>query len=369
MTLWIRPDVAGWDRGTLVGARASPDSGDGAPHPARGGARRRPRSPRRARRTRRAHWARASSAGWPRPSPSPTCPRSAPPTRRAPRSASATCSTPRARAAWWCPPSARRTGARSSTASPGAHGLDASMLEAIVMLESAGRPDARASDDLRSAAGLTQILAETGQNLLGHAGSTSRPPSASRAASCAGIGCAARGAAPARRRALRSGQGDRGDRALSGLRQGQARARRPRRRLLPHGRGQPAAGADGLRRGHRPLRPALLRLEPAAPRGGVAQARLAGRRLLDLPVAGARRARDHAPVSQRPRGARARGGAAVPQGLGRGGPAPARAHDGVRRPLRDRPGAGVRRAARDRREVLAPYGLRSTRTWASSRGA
>src|SRR5512133_232097 len=49
----------------------------------------------------------------------------------------------------------------------GAHGLDADMLEAIVMLESAGRPDARASDDLRSAVGLTQILAETGQNLLG----------------------------------------------------------------------------------------------------------------------------------------------------------------------------------------------------------
>src|SRR5512133_2617756 len=48
-----------------------------------------------------------------------------------------------------------------------AHRLDASMLEAIVMLESAGRADARASNDLRSAAGLTQILAETGQNLLG----------------------------------------------------------------------------------------------------------------------------------------------------------------------------------------------------------
>jgi hypothetical protein len=48
-----------------------------------------------------------------------------------------------------------------------AHELDADMLEAIVMLESAGRAAARASDDLRSAAGLTQILAETGQNLLG----------------------------------------------------------------------------------------------------------------------------------------------------------------------------------------------------------
>jgi hypothetical protein len=47
------------------------------------------------------------------------------------------------------------------------HGLDADMLEAIVLLESAGRADARASTDLRSAVGLTQILAETGQSLLG----------------------------------------------------------------------------------------------------------------------------------------------------------------------------------------------------------
>ena len=35
------------------------------------------------------------------------------------------------------------------------------------MLESAGRPDAQASNDLDGAVGLTQILAETGQNLLG----------------------------------------------------------------------------------------------------------------------------------------------------------------------------------------------------------
>jgi hypothetical protein len=47
------------------------------------------------------------------------------------------------------------------------HHLDPDILEAIVFLESAGRADARASDDLRSAVGLTQILAETGQNLLG----------------------------------------------------------------------------------------------------------------------------------------------------------------------------------------------------------
>jgi soluble lytic murein transglycosylase-like protein len=47
------------------------------------------------------------------------------------------------------------------------HGVDADTLEALVMLESAGRPDARASDDLDGAVGLTQILAETGRNLLG----------------------------------------------------------------------------------------------------------------------------------------------------------------------------------------------------------
>ncbi len=44
--------------------------------------------------------------------------------------------------------------------------VDADTLEAIVFLESAGREDARASDDLRGAVGLTQILAETGTSLL-----------------------------------------------------------------------------------------------------------------------------------------------------------------------------------------------------------
>jgi hypothetical protein len=44
---------------------------------------------------------------------------------------------------------------------------DAGTIEAIVFLESAGRADARASNDLRSAAGLTQILAQTATGLLG----------------------------------------------------------------------------------------------------------------------------------------------------------------------------------------------------------
>ena len=45
-------------------------------------------------------------------------------------------------------------------------GLDADLIEAIVLLESAGRPDATADPKLEGAVGLTQILAGTGQGLL-----------------------------------------------------------------------------------------------------------------------------------------------------------------------------------------------------------
>ncbi len=45
--------------------------------------------------------------------------------------------------------------------------VDPDVLEAMVFLESAGYPDARASDDLEGAVGLTQILAETATSLLG----------------------------------------------------------------------------------------------------------------------------------------------------------------------------------------------------------
>jgi len=47
------------------------------------------------------------------------------------------------------------------------HGVDAYSLEAMVLLESAGRPDAQASSNLEGAVGLTQILAQTGRDLLG----------------------------------------------------------------------------------------------------------------------------------------------------------------------------------------------------------
>jgi hypothetical protein len=47
------------------------------------------------------------------------------------------------------------------------HGVPPDDLEALVFLESAGRPDACASNDLRGACGLTQILADTATGLLG----------------------------------------------------------------------------------------------------------------------------------------------------------------------------------------------------------
>ena len=47
------------------------------------------------------------------------------------------------------------------------HGVAADDIEAIVFLESAGRPEVCASDDLEGACGLTQILAGTATDLLG----------------------------------------------------------------------------------------------------------------------------------------------------------------------------------------------------------
>ncbi|HEX2125758.1 MAG TPA: transglycosylase SLT domain-containing protein, partial [Thermoleophilaceae bacterium] len=63
---------------------------------------------------------------------------------------------------------ARRTAAWRTEieAAAAAADLDADLLEALVFVESAGRPDVIAGDDPEGASGLTQILAETAQNLL-----------------------------------------------------------------------------------------------------------------------------------------------------------------------------------------------------------
>jgi hypothetical protein len=64
---------------------------------------------------------------------------------------------------------ARRTGDYRSLVEDAADdsGFDADLVEAIVFLESGGRPDVIAGDDPVAASGLTQILAETAQNFLG----------------------------------------------------------------------------------------------------------------------------------------------------------------------------------------------------------
>ena len=51
-------------------------------------------------------------------------------------------------------------------AAAAAGGADPDLLEALVFVESAGRPEVIAGDDPEAASGLTQILAETGQNFL-----------------------------------------------------------------------------------------------------------------------------------------------------------------------------------------------------------
>ena len=256
--------------------------------------------------------------------------------------------------------SARRAGGRSSTASPRATGSTPTCSRRSSCSRAPGAPTRAASDDLRSAAGLTQILAETGQNLLGHARRRQGRRARSRAASCAGAGVR-------QREALRRRVDERFDPA-------KALAATARYLRLAKGKlGREDLAVVSYHMGIGNLQQALT----AYGKGNVPYAQLyfdssplrhaaAWRKLASLGddsstylwrVLAA--ARDHAPVPQRPGRARARGRAAVAQGLGRGGPAPARAHDGVRRPLRGRPRAGIGRAARDRRaRSLARYGLR-----------
>ena len=125
--------------------------------------------------------------------------------------------------------------------------MDPDLIEGMVLLESAGRPDARASDDLEGAVGLTQILAETATSLLGMRWTSSGKRAAD--AEARPRARAARGRphprpAGARRRALRPGQVARGHRPLPEARHGRVRPRGPRRGLVPHGHRQPPAGCS-----------------------------------------------------------------------------------------------------------------------------
>jgi hypothetical protein len=95
-----------------------------------------------------------------------------------------------------------------------AAGVDPDLVEGMVLLESAGRPEVMATGNVKDAVGLTQILAETAVNLLGMRvddGASRRRVST--------LGPAARPAAPGGR-ALRSRQGARRDGPLSADRDG-----------------------------------------------------------------------------------------------------------------------------------------------------
>ena len=111
-----------------------------------------------------------------------------------------------------------------------------------------------AGQGTEGAVGLTQILAETGQNLLGmridveaSRRATRRIDRALRRGRLDRVERAA-GAAPRGRRALRPREGARRHRALPGDRAAALRPRRPRLRLLPHGHGQPRDRAARLQR-------------------------------------------------------------------------------------------------------------------------
>ena len=135
-----------------------------------------------------------------------------------------------------------------------------------------GAPTPRPPRDLEGAVGLTQILAQTGRDLLGMRIDVAASERLTRGIARGRARPRARGAPPRGRRALRPGQGARRHGALPRLRARAAGARRPRGGRLPHGRGQPAGRAGRPRRGRRPLRPGLLRQLAAAPRGGLAAA-------------------------------------------------------------------------------------------------
>ena len=228
-----------------------------------------------------------------------------------------------------------------------------------------GAPTRAPSDDLRSAVGPDPDPGRDRPEPARHADRRqglrapdarhpARPPACAGARRCAGASTSAsirprRSRRPARYLDFAKGKLGRDDLAVVSYHMGV---------------GNLQQALTALRPGHRPLRPALLRLEPAAPRGGVAQARLAGRRLLDLPVAGARRARDHAPVPQAtPRRSQREAVLQSHKASAEEVLHPRRAHDGVRRPLRDRPRAGVRRrCARSTRRSSRPTGCGSTRS-------
>ena len=143
--------------------------------------------------------------------------------------------------------------------------VDPDLLEAIVFLESAGNPAARASDDLEGAVGLTQILAGTATTLLGMHVDVAASERLTRRMRKRGPTRAAAAQAAPGRRALRPAQGAGRRGALPDARPRALRPRRPGGGLVPHGDRQPRERAGRLRRQRRELGAGLLRRDAAQP--------------------------------------------------------------------------------------------------------
>ena len=187
-------------------------------------------------------------------------------------------------------------------------GVDPDTLEGLVFLESAGREDAMTPGGIEGAVGLTQILAETGSNLLEmhvdtarSARDTRRIDRALRRGKEGKAAAAARGPRPGRR-ALRRREVAAGHGPLPEARARALRPRGPRVRQLPHGHRQPRERARRVRRRRRrQLRARVLRQHAGPPHRRLPQALGLRRRLAQLPVEGLRGAGHHAPVPGRPR--------------------------------------------------------------------
>ena len=208
--------------------------------------------------------------------------------RRAPRPATATWSTRRAPEGSRHRAAVERFRADIERAADDA-GVDPDLIEGMVLLESAGRPDAIASDDLEESVGLTQILAETATSLLDmHVDVAASERLTRRLARRAGrarrIGSGPSGAewtsASTREVARRH-------RPLPEAREGRVRARGPCGGLVPHGNRQPPGRARRVRRRRRQLRAGLLRRSPDLP-ARLPPAHPPRRRLEDLSLARAR---------------------------------------------------------------------------------
>ena len=254
-------------------------------------------------------------------------------------------------------------------------GIDPNLLEGLVFLESAGRPQAIAGIDPADAAGLTQILAATGQSLLGmHIDlARSRRLTTQIDARCRRHAAAAGSAALLARRAAVDDRFNPTKALAATVRyltfaEQPVRAPGPRGRVLPHGNRQPASGAGRLRRRPaRPLRAALLRQRPDAPRRRLPALAELRRRLVDVLLARARRGADHAPVPHRPRRAAPPERTPVRRRRRRLGAAPP-----TSTPFADP--AALAAAYQHRAMVPLPsnaaaLGLASTRRWAPAPGA